>query len=102
MSTSTQPRRSRKLQAQRLSDLLARRAAIGAEWAERTSHGLPSGEQLLELSTVERALTEGWPHLAEKWLTSWIVADAGRLHGGSDNQIANCRYCEHDTATRAA
>ena len=93
MSTTMMPRRGTKMQARRRAELLALRASVGAEWADRMSHGMPSAKLLRELSILEHALTERWPHMSTRWLTDWILADAGRIHGGPEARMPGCRYC---------
>lgn len=89
-TAATRARRSKRLQARRRAELLARRAEIGRQWADRTSHALPTAKLLGQLSTIEHALTDRWPDLSEQWLPEWILADAGRLHGGAEARQPGC------------
>ncbi|QIK83177.1 hypothetical protein [Sanguibacter sp. HDW7] len=93
MSTTTMPRRGKRLQARRRSELLTKRAAVGAQWADRMSHGFASGRLLQEMATLELTLMEGWPHLSERWVSEWIIADVRRIHGGPEAQMPGCGYC---------
>jgi len=93
MSTTTMPRRDKRLRARRRGELLAKRAAVGAQWADRLSHGMPSARLLQEMTRLEAHLIEGWPHLSEKWVGEWVVADIKRIHGGPAAQMPGCAYC---------
>ncbi|MBO3090011.1 hypothetical protein [Cellulomonas dongxiuzhuiae] len=94
MSAHRSTRRHRSNQQSRLAELLARRDRLGAEWAERVSHGLQGVGRLTEdLMVTEWALTEGWPHLSEAWLPQWVQADARKLHDPSAGPHGGCRYC---------
>ncbi|EYR62989.1 hypothetical protein N866_03860 [Actinotalea ferrariae CF5-4] len=94
MSAHRSTRKHRSNQQSRLSALLERRDQLGADWAERVSHGLQGvGELTEELMVTEWALTEGWPHLSEAWLIQWVQADARKLHDPDSNDRTDCRYC---------
>lgn len=87
--------RRRTNRQQRLAALLTRRDELGADWAERMSHGLPGVGQLLkELTITEWALTDGWPHLGETWVVEWVQSDARKLHDPVTERSDGCRYCE--------
>jgi len=95
MSGPTQnPSRRRTIQRARLSELLIRRDQIGAEWAERFSHGLPGVAGLtLDLIVTEAVLTDGWPHLAENWTGEWAIADIRKLHDPDAGLHPGCSLC---------
>ncbi|KRD43893.1 hypothetical protein ASE38_06795 [Cellulomonas sp. Root930] len=86
--------RRRTLKQGRLTELLARREQVGTAWAERASHGLPGlGDLTQELTIIEFALTEQWPHLAQSWLPAWVISDARKLHDPSTKTDGTCRIC---------
>lgn len=92
-SASTTSRR-RSLKEARLRELLARREAVATTWAERISHGLGDvGSLLQELTILEFALIEHWPHLTERDVRQWVVADAKKLHDPTSAVHMTCSLC---------
>lgn len=94
------PRGSRS-QDQRLQDYLNRRDAAGTEVSCRMSHGLDHGEQLIELMTLEMALSHCWPHVYRARTDRWLQRDAALIHDPS-RPLPECRYCETDAGESSA
>lgn len=95
--------RGHRLKQGRLTELLTKREQTGTTWAETASHGLPGlGRLTVELTVIEHALTEQWPHLSEAWLHEWAVADARKLHNPDTGTRASCRICQSTTGQAAA
>ncbi|CAL8973713.1 hypothetical protein CELL_01601 [Cellulomonas sp. T2.31MG-18] len=93
--------RHRTIGQVRQQQLIARRSVVATAWAEGISHGLPVGDLLEELSILEFALIDQWPHLAEACLRRWVVADAAKLHDPDRGAYPGCTLC-HEAARQAA
>lgn len=78
-----------------LKRLLALRADLGREWARAASHDSPTQVSLTrEVTAIEAALTEGWPHLTGAWFAQWILDDARELHNADVDPRATCPQCQ--------
>lgn len=91
---TNEPRRHRVQRQARLAELLLKRDQTAKNWAERFSHGLDGVPQLtFELIHLEAALTDGWPHLTDRWVGEWAMPDVRKLHDPNAGREPGCAVC---------
>lgn len=98
-----QPSAHNRRKKARLAQLLAHRAELGTRWAEQMSHAQSGvGDLMSELTVVETAITDQWPHMVQTWLPQWVVADAKRVHDPDLGPATGCSICALEFSQRAA
>lgn len=104
MSVATpHPSTRNKRRSARMTQLLARRAELGAQWAQQMSHARPeSGTATEELLLIEKAIAEQSPNLAALWMPHWVIADAAMLHDPDTGSARGCNICAAEMCQQAA